>query len=101
MDLAASSLAGVITAIALVITAASGIIVSLTKFLPEVRKMRKAAEATQAVVDDVHTIVNQQRTDGLNFQRALIRALTDAGIPVPIDQSVQEPPASTVAPPAV
>jgi len=88
MEFAESSVAGVITAAGLLITAVSGLFVALTRFLPEVRRMRKAAEATQAVVDEVHTIVNQQRTDMTNFNRALIRALNEGGIPVPVDQSL-------------
>jgi hypothetical protein len=38
----------------------------------------------------VHKIVNQQRTDALNYQRALIRALQAKGIEVPQDQSVED-----------
>ena len=35
-----------------------------------------------------HKLVNQRFTDIVNYQRALIRALEDRGIDVPIDQSV-------------
>jgi hypothetical protein len=38
-------------------------------------------------VKDVHKIVNQQRTDMLQYQKALIAALAAAGIDVPTDQS--------------
>lgn len=35
--------------------------------------------------------MNQQRTDAMNYQRALINALHKAGIDVPVDQSVDDP----------
>ncbi len=70
-----SAVAAVFTAIALVITAVAGLI-----------RSRKV----EAKVDAVHTIVNQQHTDLVNYQRALVRALEAQGVPVPIDQSVQE-----------
>lgn len=85
-----SSLAGIVTAtsaIALLITAISGLIVSITKFLPLVRAGgRKLAEVEQTVAE-VHVIVNQQRTDMERYQRALVTALSEAGIAVPVDQS--------------
>lgn len=65
--------AGVISAIALVI----GALPALIKVLRQVR--------------EVHKIVNQQRTDMQNYQRALERALREHGIDVPIDQSVPPP----------
>ncbi len=69
-----------LTAIALLVTAVSGLVVSLTKFLPVVR-------AGRATLDDVHVIVNQQRTDMERYQRALVTALQAAGLDVPVDQS--------------
>jgi hypothetical protein len=53
-------------------------------------RLRREVKEGRAEVRDVHKIVNQQRTDGLNFQRALIRALQDAGVAVPVDQSIAE-----------
>jgi len=86
--MSASSLAGIITAVATVVSAAGGLFLALAVFLPIMRETRVAARASVATLDEVHTIVNQQRTDMTNFNRALIRALNDAGVPVPIDQSV-------------
>ncbi len=76
--MAESSLAGVITACGAVLTALSLVIGSITLLVPILRTTRST-----------HKIVNQQRTDMLNFQRALIRALDDAGVSVPVDQSVE------------
>jgi hypothetical protein len=41
-------------------------------------------------VPSVHKIVNQQRTDMLRYQRALIVALKAHGVEVPDDQSTLE-----------
>jgi hypothetical protein len=78
---AASTWAGVISAIAGTITAVGGLFLALAVFIP-------AQRANKATLDDVHKIVNQQRTDMTNFNRALIRALVDAGVQVPVDQSL-------------
>jgi len=78
----ASTLAGVITAcgtmftaVALIITAVAGLV-----------RSRKV----EAKVDDVHKIVNQQRTDMQNYNRALINALQRHDIEVPADQSLPD-----------
>jgi hypothetical protein len=81
-----STLASVITAIAVCITAVGGVIAALTLFIPILRNTRTLRNE----VAEVHTIVNQQRTDLQNWNRALVRALKDAGITVPIDQSVMD-----------
>jgi hypothetical protein len=62
----------VITAITLVVTSVTGVIVAFR-------------------VNVVHKIVNQQHTDLKNYQAALIRALQDKGIDVPLDQSAPQP----------
>ena len=72
-----SSIAGIITAVTTTIIALGGLVTAIGVLLPILRGTRQ-----------IHRIVNQQRTDMENFQRALIRALTDAGVPVPIDQSI-------------
>lgn len=41
-------------------------------------------------VQEVHKIVNQQRTDMLQYQKALIFTMKAAGIEVPPDQSTLE-----------
>jgi hypothetical protein len=62
----------VITAITLVVTSVTGVIVAFR-------------------VNVVHKIFNQQHTDLKNYQAALIRALQDKGIDVPLDQSAPQP----------
>jgi hypothetical protein len=74
-DIAAGS--GAVTAISLIITA-------FTVLIPLLRQTKK-----------VHEIVNQQRTDLVNYQRALIHALQTAGIDVPLDQSIMQPPVTS------
>ena len=75
-----TSFAGSVTAIAAVLTA----IALVLGALPALLQLRRD-------VKQVHIIVNQQHTDSMNFQRALIRALQDAGVDVPVDQSLNDP----------
>jgi hypothetical protein len=83
---ASSSPAGIITASSTVLIAIGGIIATLTVFIPVLR----TAKSTNAQVHDVHIVVNQQRTDMKNYQRALVKALVAAGIEVPEDQSLDD-----------
>jgi hypothetical protein len=69
--------AGIVTAIASGITAVGGIIVAMVVLMPALR-----------IAKETHKLVNQTRTDALNYQNALIRALRAGGIEVPIDQSL-------------
>jgi hypothetical protein len=90
----APSWAAIVTAFATLFVAISGVIAALTLFLPVLRLSRtnaKKIDNVESKVDGVHVIVNQQRTDQLNYQRALIRALQDQGIAVPVDQSIESP----------
>jgi hypothetical protein len=82
-----STLAGIITACASVFTAIALVISALAVFLPILRGTR----ANKVAIGEVHTIVNQQRTDTLRYQRALIKVLQANGIDVPDDQSVEDP----------
>jgi Na+-transporting NADH:ubiquinone oxidoreductase subunit NqrF len=50
--------------------------------------LRRTTREVKEEVGKVHAIVNQHRTDMLNFQQALVQALVDHGIEVPIDQSL-------------
>jgi hypothetical protein len=84
-----STLAGIVTAcgvIALLMTAVGGLITALAARRTSVAAQRTALR-TEAAVGEVHHIVNQQRTDAQNYQRALIKALERAGVAVPDDQS--------------
>lgn len=82
--MAPSTLAGIITATASVLTALSLVLGALTLLIPILRSTRE----TKKAVAEVHTIVNQQRTDMQRYQRTLILALEAHGIEVPMDQSV-------------
>jgi flagellar motor component MotA len=63
------TLAGVVTAVATLITAFGGLLLAIKVIMP------------------THKIVNQQRTDMHRFQTVLIRTLIAHGIDVPEDQS--------------
>jgi hypothetical protein len=75
-----STLAGVITAIAAVFTAISLVITALAAWNRSKKVERK--------IDEVHTIVNQQRTDMQRYIRAQTALLRANGIEPPIDQSI-------------
>lgn len=76
--LAPVSITGIITAFATAITALGGLVAALVILIPLLRETRK-----------VHTIVNQQRTDMLRYQRALLATLRAHGIEPPADQSLE------------
>jgi len=79
-----STVAGIITASATVLIALGGLVTAITVLIPILRQSRKTHEQ----VEQVHTLVNQQRTDSLRYQVALIEALRAHQIDVPIDQSL-------------
>jgi hypothetical protein len=83
-----SSVAGIITASATVLTAAGGLFLALAVFLPTMRKTREIAEESRTQISAVHVIVNQQRTDMERYIRALTARLRSAGVDVPADQSI-------------
>lgn len=78
----ATTVVGIITAIGSVCTALALVITALAAL--------NRSKRVEGKIDQVHIIVNQQRTDAANYQRALVRALQDAGVAVPTDQSVEE-----------
>lgn len=69
--------ANIITAIAATITAMGGLVVAVGLLVPTLRGVRQ-----------VHTIVNQQRTDMQRYNVALVEVLKLHGIDIPIDQSL-------------
>jgi hypothetical protein len=71
-----STMAQIITAYAAVITAIGGLLAVVIVLIPLLLTARST-----------HKIVNQQQTDLRNYQAALIRALEEKGITVPVDQS--------------
>ena len=101
MDAVPSTTAGVITATATVITALGGLVLAFSVLIPILRNSKEAKAAAieardtaaqaSSKTDEVHKIVNQQRTDMIRYTEALIRTLRAAGIEVPIDQSIPEP----------
>ena len=96
------SWAAIITAITGLVIAFGGLVTIMVAGVKVVAPlMRRTARTEAAVVAvgtavaDVHVIVNQQRTDAQNYQAALIRALRDAHIDVPIDQAAGPVPSPT------
>jgi len=71
-----SSIAGIITASASVITALALLFAALPALIKVLRQLRA-----------VHTIVNQQHTDMVRYQNALVATLLAAGIDIPVDQA--------------
>ena len=71
-----SEIALIITAVGTATTAMGGVVVAVM------------AKRTSSATKEVHTIVNQQRTDSLRYQLALIKALKKAGVDIPDDQSL-------------
>lgn len=68
--------AAIITTGASVITALGGVIVAFTVLIPSLH-----------IAKNTHTLVNQSHTNAINYQNALIRALKENNIEVPVDQS--------------
>jgi hypothetical protein len=88
--LAPVSITGIATAIATVLTAIGGVILSVTVLIPllhETRHVKQTTEDVKVTTEDTKHLVNQQRTDMVNYQRALVRTLKSHGIEVPTDQS--------------
>lgn len=79
----ATTLVGIITAMGTMITAVALVITALAAY--------RRSKIVESKIDQVHIIVNQQRTDAQNYQRALIAALNNAGVAVPDDQSAIPP----------
>jgi hypothetical protein len=73
-----SSLAGIITACATGITALGGLFVALSVLLPTLRQVRQ-----------VHTMVNQQRTEMMQLLQVQRQALQAAGIDIPEDEALK------------
>lgn len=84
------TVAGTLTAVATLITALGGLVVTLKVLVPNFRtnkETRARAEEINTQACEIHKIVNQQRTDMLRFQAALIKTLKAHDIDVPDDQS--------------
>lgn len=86
-ETAVSTTAGIITAIGTIFTAFGGLLIAVSVLVPTLRTAKRAV----AVVETVHTIVNQQRTDAQRYNIALSQLLREHGITPPIDQSLPVP----------
>lgn len=56
----------------------------------QVAEVAAAAALTVTKLDEVHVMVNQQRTDMQNYIEQLKAGLVTAGAPVPRDESLQK-----------
>lgn len=74
-----AGIAAVIASVGTLISSGVGAYVLLAR--REIRDVRRD-------VRQVHTIVNQQRTDAANYTAVLIAALREKGIDVPDDESL-------------
>lgn len=83
--MSASSLAGVITAVATCLIALGGVVTAFSVLLPILRGTKN----NSVQIQEVHTIVNQQRTDSMKYQEELIAALNIHGIRIPPDNSLR------------
>ena len=79
-----AAMAGLVTAVAVLITAVTGLITA--------RRVERKVDLVHKTGEDNHKMLNQESTDRMNFQRALIRTIRAGGLDVPIDQSVPEQP---------
>jgi len=76
MEVEWGTIAGTLTAAATMLTALGGLLVAIKVLVP-----------TKKQIQEVHTIVNQQKTDMERYQRALVATLAEHGITIPADQS--------------
>ena len=77
-------MAGIITSIASVITAVAVLVGAFGVIIPQLRR-------TGRDVSSVHQIVNQQRTDARNYNNLLSETLRESGLEVPPDVSLNPP----------
>lgn len=82
--------------VVLLLGAVGVLITTITTAIIALRRVETVKEAVQETketlskeVQDVHKIVNQQRTDMLIYQDKLISSLVAAGIHVPEDKSLK------------
>jgi len=85
----ATTLVGIITAIGTVLTALSLVITAVTARNRDNRIERKVDEA-QYINKENHKMLNSEKKERMDYQRALIRFIETKGLEVPIDQSVND-----------
>lgn len=78
--------------IAAIGTAVSAILAGLVVLLHrDIKVTQTEVESTKQQVEEVHTIVNQERTDSVAYRLLLTDTLRRAGVKVPVDPSVDTP----------
>jgi beta-lactamase regulating signal transducer with metallopeptidase domain len=74
--------------VVLLLGAIGVLITTISTAIVTLRRVKESKETLQQDVQEVHKIVNQQRTDMLAYQEKLVMALEAAGVHVPEDQSL-------------
>jgi len=92
------TITGVITAVSTALLALTALVGAVAGLIPLVRRSKRTeiavvhtealAVKTLEVGQGVHTLVNQQSTDKMNYIAALQRTIISMGGTVPIDQSM-------------
>jgi beta-lactamase regulating signal transducer with metallopeptidase domain len=75
--------------VVLLLGAVGVLITTISTAILTLRRVKETKEVLRQDVQDVHKIVNQQRTDMLSYQEKLIASLVSAGIHVPEDRSLK------------
>jgi hypothetical protein len=78
-----------VTDVVLLMGAVGVLITTITTAIMTLRRVEATKTVLRQDVQDVHKIVNQQRTDMLSYQEKLIASLVTAGIHVPEDKSLK------------
>jgi hypothetical protein len=86
----------IIAASATALTAIGGVVLAFSVLLPTLRVSKDAI----VKVEEVHKLVNSQHDALIEYQEALVGALKDADVVVPVDQSSRPaaPPPSETEP---
>jgi len=79
----------IVADIVLLLGAVGVLITTISTAILTLRRVRETKEVLRQDVQDVHKIVNQQRTDMLAYQEKLVTSLVAAGLHVPEDTSLK------------
>jgi hypothetical protein len=74
--------------IVLLLSALGALVTVVTSAIVSLRRINTVKTEIKEEVKAVHSIVNQQRTDMLAYQKTLIDVLISKGIHVPTDKSL-------------
>jgi hypothetical protein len=78
-----------VTDVVLLMGAVGVLVTTITTAIMTLRRVEATKTVLRQDVQDVHKIVNQQRTDMLSYQEKLVASLVAAGIHVPEDKSLK------------